>query len=156
MGEEARGHRLEQDERGAGNHEDVEDEPGRRRPLHAADDQRPGVQEALLAGHDQEHRGGEPTAVRQGELRAAGLRFRARDPAAPRPSREGEGHHGQAENGCGDDPQRDHRLPARDPDRDRQRERHAGGRFRQKQGSVKDEAPAPGQKSAREEAGAER
>ena len=69
MGEEARRDRLEEDQRGAGDHQDVEDVPGRGRVLGGVDEQRAGVEQGLLADHDQEHRRGEAAAVGQGELR---------------------------------------------------------------------------------------
>ena len=80
--------------------------------------------------------------------------------AAPRRSgrgsmREGERDDRQAEQRRGDDPQGDRGLAAGDPDGDRERERDAGRGLGQQEGGVEGEAPAAGQKAAREEAGAE-
>jgi hypothetical protein len=157
--EKARRDGLEQHQGGPGDHQHVEDEPRRRRALGRPDDQRSGVQQALLADHDQQYRRSEPAPVRQRELRGAGcgpgLRRRgstARDRAAGECQR----HDGEAQQRRRHDPERDRRLPVRDADGDSERERHPGRRLGQEQRPVEDEPPAAGEKSPGEEARAER
>ncbi len=73
VGEDRRLDRLEELERRAGDQEDVEGEARERRALGAAlggvHDQRPGVEERLLAEHHEQHGRGEAGPVRERELR---------------------------------------------------------------------------------------
>ena len=76
MGEEAGRDGLEEDERGAGDQQHVEDEPGGRRPSGGADEQGAGADQDLLAEHHQQHRRGERAAAAEPELVLAGDRVR--------------------------------------------------------------------------------
>ena len=118
--------------------------------------QRPGVQEALLADHDQEHRGRESAATGQRELRlVVACPGRRRRPLRDRAPGERERHDGQAEHRRGDDSQCHGGLAVGDADGDGERERHPRRGLREQQRAVEHEPPAARQEPPGEEARAE-
>ena len=84
MGKQTRRRRLEEHDRRPGDHQDVEDEPGGRRALVGLREQRPAVQEHLLAEHDHQDRCGETAALCERELGVAIVRPWARGVGRPR------------------------------------------------------------------------
>ena len=154
MGEEAGRDPLEDEQRGAGEHQHVEDEPRRGGTLAGLDQQRTGVQEGLLAEHDEEDRRGEGAAAACGFGfgRAAGGRSRVRAGGSLSAAPERERDHAEREQRRGDHPGRDRVAPGGDPHRDRERERHARERLGDQQPREQPEPALPREVAAGEEA----
>ena len=124
MGQDAGRDCLEELKRGPGDHQHVEDEAGCSGTFECAHQQRSGVEEYLLAEHDQEDRADEAGPVGHGELLPLGfhvdLGVVALCPlglfAAGAPGDRIRDHHQREQRG-GDDADRDHGLAGEQADR---------------------------------------
>ncbi len=114
VGEEARRDSLEDENRRAGDHEDVEDEARGGGVFEGSDQERAGVQEHLLADHDHQHGACEAATGREGDgARESGIAAWASGPRQHQYGDQREAHQRRCR-----DPQRNRLLAFGDANRE--------------------------------------
>ena len=151
VGEEARRDALEDEDRRAGDHEDVEYEARRGGVFESSDQERAGVQEHLLADHDHQHSAREAAARGKGD--GARERFVAARASGPRQHQHGDQREAHQRR-CRDS-KRDGLLAFGDAHREGKRAQRPGRRLRHQQSRQEVEAAHPAEVAPEEERGAE-